>query len=199
VTTDRDDIAAIVRSLRNHGSTGAPDPSVEPHGPWTMATFGRLGYNLRFSDIQAAVGVAQMAKLDGLLTERRRWARRYTELLHTLANDIALPSDGDVEGHTYQSYVVRLRDGGRLRRNSVMQSLADAKIETRPGTHAVHRLDYYRNKYGISADAYPNAALAEDTTITLPLFPGMSNGDQEFVAEQLATALKRGLAQVAVA
>src|SRR5262249_31340098 len=156
VTTGRDDLAGLVRSLRNHGATGAPDPALEPHGPWTMVTFSRLGFNLRFSDIQAAIGVAQMAKLDALLAERRRLGRRYTELLRPLASEIALPSHGDLEGHTYQSYVVRVCEGGRLRRNSVMLTLADAKIQTRPGTHAVHRLGYYRKKYGISPDAYPN-------------------------------------------
>jgi perosamine synthetase len=77
VTTNRDDLAALVRSQRNHGATGLPDASAEDHGPWTMATFDNLGFNLRLSDIQAAVGLAQMAKLDRLLAERRRLGLRY--------------------------------------------------------------------------------------------------------------------------
>ena len=79
--TDREDLADRLRSLRNHGATGLPPASLEPHGPWTMATFDRLGFNLRFSDIQAAVGVAQMGKLDRLLRERRARAERYSTLL----------------------------------------------------------------------------------------------------------------------
>lgn len=188
VTTNRDDLAERVRSQRNHGSTGAPDSSIEPHGPWTMATFDNLGFNLRLSDIQAAVGVAQMGKLDRLLSERRRLGRRYSELLAG-NNSIGRPLGGDVDGHTYQSYVIRLAEGNRVRRNAVMATLAAAGIQTRPGTHAVHRLGYYKSKYGLKAEQFPRAALAEDTTITLPIFPGMTEQDQEFVADTVNRAI----------
>jgi perosamine synthetase len=182
VTTNRDDLAERVRSQRNHGATGAPDPSIEPAGPWTMATFNNLGFNLRLSDIQAAVGIAQMAKLDRLLAERRRLGRRYSELLAEVSS-IARPLGGDVEGHSYQSCVIRLLEGGRKRRNDLMLTLAKENIQTRPGTHAVHRLGYYTNKYGWKAGQFPNATLAEDTTITLPIFPGMTEGDQQRVVQ----------------
>ena len=182
VTSNRDDIAAMVRSQRNHGATGLPDPGLEAHGPWTMATFNNLGFNLRLSDIQAAVGVAQMAKLDRLLAERRRLGRRYSELLAAM-NSIAKPTGGDTEGHAYQSYVIRILEGGRKHRNDVMAALAEKQIQTRPGTHAVHRLGYYKNKYGLRSEQFPNAALAEDTTITLPIFPGMTEDDQQKVVE----------------
>ncbi|OKO82804.1 glutamine--scyllo-inositol aminotransferase [Bradyrhizobium sp. NAS96.2] len=177
VTTNRDDLAERVRSQRNHGSTGAPDASIEPHGPWTMATFDNLGFNLRLSDIQAAVGVAQMGKLDRLLSERRRLGHRYSELLAG-NNSIVRPLGGDVDGHAFQSYVIRFVDGDRARRNAVMATLAAAGIQTRPGTHAVHRLGYYKNKYGLRPEQFPNAALAEDTTITLPIYPNMTEEDQ---------------------
>jgi perosamine synthetase len=167
----------MVRSQRNHGATGSPDPSLEAHGPWTMAMFNNLGFNLRLSDIQAAVGVAQMAKLDRLLAERRRLGRRYSELL-VAVNSIAKPTGGDIEGHAYQSYVVRILEGGRKHRNHVMAALAAQEIQSRPGTHAVHRLGYYKDKYGLRPEQYPNAGLAEDTTITLPVFPGMTEDDQ---------------------
>lgn len=182
VTSNRDDIAALVRSQRNHGATGLSDPALEAHGPWTMATFNNLGFNLRLSDIQAAVGVAQMAKLDRLLAERRRLGRRYSELLASF-NSIAKPTGGDVEGHAYQSYVIRILEGGRKHRNNVMVALAAEQIQTRPGTHAVHRLGYYANKYALRPEAFPNAVIAEDTTITLPIFPGMTDDDQQRVVE----------------
>lgn len=188
VTTNNSELASAVRSLRNHGATGLPSSEIEPHGPWTMATFDRLGFNLRLSDIQAAVGVAQMAKLSRLLADRRASAHRYTKLLGDL-NDLILPTAGDVVGHTYQSYVVRLADGGRKRRNAVMSALAEAGIQSRPGTHAVHRLGYYREKYRLHSDMFPNASLAEDTTITLPIVPGMRSADQDQVIEIVRKAL----------
>jgi perosamine synthetase len=189
VTTNRDDLAALVRSQRNHGATGLPDASVEDHGPWTMATFDNLGFNLRLSDIQAAVGVAQMAKLDRLLAERRRLGHRYSELLAG-NNAIGLPSGGDLAGHSFQSYVIRILEGGRTRRNQIMAALAAQQIQTRPGTHAVHRLGYYRKKYGLRPEQFPNASAAEDTTITLPVFAGMKESEQQSVVSAIASALR---------
>ena len=187
VTTNRDDLAAMVRSQRNHGAAGLPDAESESHGPWTMAKFDNLGFNLRLSDIQAAVGVAQMAKLDRLLAERRRLAHRYSELL-SKNNSIVRPLGGDVEGHSFQSYVVRIPEGGRKRRNGIMTALAKQEIQTRPGTHAVHKLGYYKNKYGLRPEQFPNAAIAEDTSITLPIFPGMSEQDQVRVVDAIPAA-----------
>lgn len=189
ITTNDDALAASVRSLRNHGATGLPSPEIEPHGPWTMATFNRLGFNLRLSDIQAAVGVAQMAKLAMLVADRRASARRYTEFLCDV-DELVLPLAGEVEGHTYQSYVVRVADGGRARRNQVMSALSMSEIQTRPGTHAVPRLGYYRDKYLLRAADFPNACAAEDTTITLPIVPFMKADDQNRVIDVLRKALK---------
>ena len=132
IRTNRDDLAVLVRSQRNHGATGQPDASLEAPGPWTMAKFDNLGFNLRLSDIQAAVGIAQMAKLDRLLAERRRLGRRYSELLAKV-NSIARPLGGDVDGHTYQSYVIRVLEGGRKRRNELMTALARGRNSDSPG------------------------------------------------------------------
>jgi perosamine synthetase len=188
VTTNDDKLAAAVRSLRNHGTTGLPDGG-EPRGPWTMANFDRIGFNLRLSDIQAAVGVAQMGKLEKLVADRRQSARYYTQNLREM-NDLVLPVAGDVEGHTFQSYVIRIAEGGRARRNAIMAALANADMQTRPGTHAVHRLGYYRNKYGLGAEDFPNAVTAEDTTITLPIVPFMGDSEQDRVIDELRRALK---------
>lgn len=189
VTTNSDELANRVRALRNHGGTGSPDPSVEPHGPWTMGKFDVLGYNLRLSDIQAAVGVAQMAKLATLIEDRRSSARRYLEALASV-DELALPTGGDSAGHTYQSFVVRVRDGGRKRRNALMAAMAAANIQTRPGTHAVYRLGYYQKKYQLPLDLFPHASTAEDMTITLPIVPFMKRGDQDRIIETLIEALK---------
>jgi len=187
VTTNRADLADKVKSLRNHGTTGHPagDPTVGK--PYGMGTFNMLGYNLRLSDIQGSVGVAQMAKLDAILAERRRLAEAYTHLLEGVEG-LAFPRAPAKCGHTYQSYVVRVTKGGKATRNKVMEFLGARKIQTRPGTHAVHRLGYYVTKYGIRAEEFPVAAACEDTTITLPLFPGMTDEDQQFVVSSLRDA-----------
>lgn len=186
VTTNNDSIAAIIGSVRNHGAGSQRIIEDEGVGPWTMANYDRIGYNLRLSDIQAAVGVAQMAKLDTLLAERRGLAASYSERLSDIP-DIVLPAQD--AGHSYQSFVVRISDGGRRRRNAVMAAFAEQRIQTRPGTHAVPGLGYYRDKYRLDPNQFPNAIRAEDTTITLPLFPGMTMSDIDIVVEALSRAL----------
>lgn len=190
VTTNRGELAEAVSCLRNHGASGHPGPGSLPQKPYAMGAFDRLGFNLRLSDIQAAVGVAQMAKLDRLLAERCRIANRYTAMLGDLA-EFAVPHVPEGCGHTYQSYVVRVVQGGTVRRNAIMDRLAEKGIQTRPGTHAVHRLGYYVQKYGLRPQQFPNACVAEDTSLTLPIFPGMSEAEQDYVVAAVAEALGR--------
>ena len=185
VTTNDAKLAERVKWYRNHGATG-PAFGADPSKPYTMSTFDVLGFNLRMSDIQAAVGVAQAAKLEGLLAERRRLALRYSELLAEIG-EVVLPTDD--AGHTYQSYVIRLRQHNMTRRNLLMEHLAKSDIQTRPGTHAAHRLGYYAKKYAIDAAKFPNACQAEDTTITLPIFPDMTDAQSRFVVAELKSAL----------
>lgn len=181
VTTNNDALAERVKALRNHGATGVA-PGADPSKPYNMSEFDLLGYNLRMSDIQAAVGVAQMSKLRILLDERRELALRYTELLEDV-KEITTPIDDS--GHTYQSYVIRLNDNNKNKRNELMEHLAASGIQTRPGTHAVHRLGYYQNKYDLKPSEFPNACTAEDTTITLPLFPNMTIDQQKLVVSKI--------------
>jgi dTDP-4-amino-4,6-dideoxygalactose transaminase len=115
-------------------------------------------------------------------------AQRYHELLADV-EEVALPLAREGSGHTYQSYVIRLLRGGRGRRNEIMDVLAASNIQTRPGTHAVHRLGYYAEKYGLRAEHYPVAAACEDTSITLPVFPGMTVEQQCLVVDALRQAL----------
>ncbi len=186
VTTDKTEYAEKIVSLRSHGAGGIPE-GAKP-APYTMARFDVLGFNLRMSDIQAAVGIAQMAKLDNLLSERRRLAERYNVILNGI-EEIALPSIPEKCGHTYQSYVIRIIKGGITKRNQIMEALDKKSIQTRPGTHAVHRLGYYTHKYGLKAKNFPVASACEDTSITLPIFPSMSENDVNYVVNQIENSI----------
>lgn len=190
VTTQSSQLAQKIQTLRNHGACGLPPEVKDDPKPYHMALFNELGFNFRLSDIQAAVGVAQMAKLSGLLEHRQNIAERYTQLL-TPIKPFKTPHIPDGLIHSYQSYVIRIVDGGKERRNKIMDHLSKNDIQTRPGTHAVHRLGYYASKYGIKPESFPNAANCEDTTITLPIFPGMTFGEQDRVVEELQLALAK--------
>jgi dTDP-4-amino-4,6-dideoxygalactose transaminase len=190
IVTNKKDFANRVRSLRNHGATGFPNTSKIVSRPYYMGPFDILGYNLRLSDIQAAVGIAQMAKLEGLLSERQKLAKRYNKLLQNV-EEIAVPVVPDKCGHTYQSYVIRVLKGEVQKRNQIMEHLDAKNIQTRPGTHAVHRLGYYTGKYHLKESEFPVASTCEDTTITLPLFPGMTAEDQKVVTSSLVEAISK--------
>ncbi len=192
VTTNDSELADKVGALRNHGATAYLHPEVdsERSKPWFMAPFDIVGYNLRLSDIQASVGVAQMAKLDNLLAGRKSCALGYHERLQGI-DGLALPIEPANYGHSYQSYVVRLLEGGRERRNAAMEIIAGGDIQTRPGTHAVHRLGYYSNRYNLAPEDFPQACICEDTTITLPIYPGMTGDDQDYVVKYLLEGLSK--------
>lgn len=157
-----------------------------------MGEFDDLGYNFRMCDIQAAVGIPQMERLDGLLAERAALAKRYDTLLARI-EEILTPTVPALCGHTYQSYVIRVRSGNNALRNALMAALEAEGIQTRPGTHAVHRLGYYKNKYSLRSEDFPLAALCEDTSIALPMFHGMREEDQQAVCRCLEKQLVRAI------
>jgi perosamine synthetase len=182
VTTNTTDLADRVAALRNHGANRLKTPA-DPK-PYSMGSFEFLGYNLRLSDIQAAVGLAQMAKLENLLAHRRRCALGYSERLAHIPW-LRLPHEPPGYTHSYQSYVVWVLPDAPAPRNQIMEWLAGQGIQTRPGTMAVHRTAYYRDKYRLPADGYPCSKAAEECTITLPIFPGMTEADLDRVAGSL--------------
>lgn len=192
VTTNKTAYAELIGSLRNHGTVGGePGPGAMPN-PHAMSRVVNLGYNLRLSDILGAVGLAQLSKLEGLLKERKLWAEKYDAVLKDI-DEIIIPYVPEKTGHTYQSYVVRLRIGGKEVRNKIMDYLAAHGISTRPGTHAVHRLEFYRNKYNLQPDQFPNSVKGEDETITLPLYHGINEDDQDYVVRKLKEAISNSL------
>ncbi len=181
----------ILRSLRSHGVVADSHPGKKP--PFDLGDFDSLGYNYRLTDIQAAVGVAQMRKLDRILQRRREIAAYYDRELANLEL-ISLPRADRGLVHSYQSYVLYVDSKGEDRagnsvseqcRNQIMLGLETRGIATRPGTHAVHALDYYRTKYGLSPWSCPNSYRAMTQTIALPLYPKMSQRDCEYVVENV--------------
>lgn len=188
VTTNNPEYAKLINTYRNHGATGPKKDEIVGR-PYSMGSFDALGYNLRLSDIQAAVGIAQSYKLKDILVERDRIAQIYNELLSNISQ-VVLPYVPANCTHTFQSYVIRIdTKNANTVRNKIMDALAELNVQTRPGTHAVHRLGYYQNKYNIKDNEYPNACIAEDTTITLPIVHQMSREAQEKICEVICRCL----------
>ncbi len=200
VTTSRRDLHEKICSLRDHGATKTDRERHEQAGAFLLASYPHLGYNYRLTDIQGALGCAQMARAQTLLDGRARVARAYAERLSGL-DWLALPATPVGDRHGWQSYVCLFRPDppslnnvARLhaKRNALMLRLEAQGIATRQGTHAPVMQDFYARKYQIKPEDFPNAYLADRLTLSLPLFPQMTDGEIDAVVSALARAIDHG-------
>lgn len=190
-------IASVCRTLRDHGAAVSDLARHNEKGGYLLSQFSLLGYNYRMTDLQGALGVSQMEKADRILNGRKSRAAVYNERLRGVEN-LQIPTPPQGNEHAYQSYVcsvgprqVNQADVAELhtRRVRLMATLESQNIATRQGTHAVHTLAYYREKYGLSDSDYPNAYAADRLSLTLPLYAGMTDAEQDRVIEALTICL----------
>lgn len=185
ITTNRDDLASLARSLRDHGATRSGQDRHHATDGLLFPDYPRLGYNYRMTDLQGALGCVQMGRADWLLTERARVARAYDSALADLSW-LRLPRVPEGAVHGYQSYVTLLAPGGgdltlsdvpvvHELRNRLMSRLEERGISTRPGTHAPVCLEYYTRKYGLRPEDYPRGWIADRCSLSLPVYAGMTD------------------------
>ncbi len=197
VLTDDDALAKRMKELRTHGSTVSADTRDKGHG-FLLPEFNEAGYNYRMTDIQAGVGLAQVKKFEYIIAEKRKKAALYNELIKDMLPEFITPVEPEGYYHTYQSYVCMLNikelgiadvaAGGQFR-NELLQKLEDIGIATRQGTHAVHMLGYYKNRFGYKPEDLPNAYACDHLSITLPLYVQMTDDDQKYVVETIRKVL----------
>jgi perosamine synthetase len=193
VLTNDGGLAEKIRSLRDHGATKSDLQRHKSKRGFLMPEYNVVGYNYRMTDLQGALGVAQMRKLRYILERRIALAQRYDEMLKDLAW-LETPYTAEGYVHGYQSYVClfvpeepTMYNVEELheRRNALMERLEDKGIATRQGTQAVHVLGYYRRKYGLRPADFPNAYLADRLSLALPLYAQMTDAEQDWVCQSL--------------
>lgn len=185
VLTNDETAAERLRSIRSHGASTS-DLARHQSGTVDIEEYRELGFNYRMTDVQAAIGCAQMGRLESILVARRHLALRYDELLSTDGR-VTTPFAPDGHAHTYQSYCVRLESSRP--RAAIMQELAGKGIATRRGVMAIHLEPFYRSRF---PDVHlPATERATAETLLLPLFAGMTEAEQDRVVEALLTALDR--------
>ena len=153
--------------------------------------YTEIGFNYRMTDVQAAIGRAQLARLSDIVEERRRLAQQYDELLADV-DGLRLPAEPAWARSNWQSYCVRLPHN--VSQVAIMRALLDEGIATRRGVMCSHREPAYRAEPWRSAEgpgALAHSEALTDHSIILPLYVGMSDDDQARVAAALATALDR--------
>ena len=178
-STNNEKLYYKLLQLRNHGAS-ITEREADYGKNYYMGVYDEVGYNLRLSDIQAAVGVAQFKKLPMLLEDRKKIADYYTEHLKNTVGLILPAADNDCV-HTYQSYVILLTNGDRSLRNKIMDKFAEMDIQSRPGTIAISRTKFNMTKYGLSYGDFPISEFCEDCSVTLPIYPFMKREDADTV------------------
>jgi dTDP-4-amino-4,6-dideoxygalactose transaminase len=172
------------RLLRQHGMS-VPDTVRHGSAQVIFEEYGSVGYNYRMTDMQAAVGRRQLAKLPDIVERRRTIAARYAELLGNIEG-LRLPFEPDWARSNWQSYCVRLPS--RVDQRTVMQNLLDRGIATRRGIMCSHREKPYAHDE--CRHDLRQSELAQDRSILLPIYAQMTELDQIRVADELKAELR---------
>ncbi len=185
VTTNDSELAGIADMMRNHGASISEEQRHRGPRPYLLPEFNLLGFNYRMTDLQGAVGRVQFAKLDRYIAERQAQAEYYRDRLQRTAwlRMPRFPEDGT---HAWQAFVTYVDpDNAPMPRNDIMEKLQAKGIATRPGTHSVHMLGYYRERFGLDADSLPGAKACDANTMAIPLHNRMSREDFDYVVDAI--------------
>jgi perosamine synthetase len=173
------DAAALLRSERNQGR--APDMAALDHD--------RLGFNYRMSELNAALGVAQIQHLDAMLAARERVAAGYAELLAGIEG-LELPlADRAPERRSWFVYVVQLPP--QVDRGAAIAALEKSGVQAKAYLPCIHLYPHYQERFGFTGGEFPVAERFAERALALPFFPAMTEAEQERVAAALAAALGR--------
>ena len=182
LTTDNPKWDARFRLLRQHGMS-VPDTVRHASPQVIFESHPEVGYNYRMTDIQAAVGREQLKRMPDIIAARRRLAARYSKLLQDNLG-IVTPHEPDWARSNFQSYSVKLPE--RLDQRAVMQAMLDAGIATRRGIMCAHREACYAGSVHASLK---HSEDAQDHCIILPLYPQMTEQEQDTVVRELKSAV----------
>jgi UDP-4-amino-4,6-dideoxy-N-acetyl-beta-L-altrosamine transaminase len=186
-TTNDTHLAELMAELRSHGITKDVQRFELPvPGPWSYEQ-QNLGFNYRMADLQAALGLSQLQRLDEIVTERNRQLQAYRDLLSELpVHLLKVPQDVVSSVHLA---VIRLCDSSPEHHRRVFEDLRYADIGVQLHYTPVHLQPYYR-KLGFIEGDFPNAEAYGSSAITLPLFPGLLREQKRYICKTLKAALK---------
>jgi dTDP-4-amino-4,6-dideoxygalactose transaminase len=187
VLTNRPELAERLRRLRSHGITSDPaQMSVPDKGLWYYQQL-ELGFNYRMTDLHAALGLSQIARLDEFVAKRRQLAARYNQLLADFP--VTLPTLQAGAESAWHLYVVRMPfDRLKLDQREVFDALRSAGIGVNLHYIPVHLQPYYREQ-GFTDGDFPEAERYFSEAISLPLFPDLTHEQQDYVVAQLRSLI----------
>jgi len=175
---------ATLRLLRQHGMS-VPDTVRHASAQVVFEGYPIVGFNYRLTDIQAAIGREQIARLDGIVARRRELAARYATALAGVPG-VVVPREPEWARSNWQTYAVRLQTADQKR---VMQRMLDEGVSTRRGVMNAHSEEAYPAGTWRAAGTLTRGECAQDTAIALPLYHDMTHDDQARVIESLTRAV----------
>ncbi len=185
LTTNDDALAEKLNMLRNHGASISEEQRHKGPKPYILPEFDMVGYNYRMTDLQGAVGVVQLKKLDQYIDERQTWAEYYSKELASI-EWLRTPQVGSDYKHGWQSFVLMIDEKtAPIKRNDLMELLQQKGIATRPGTHAVHMLNFYAKTFSIKPNDFPGAFACNEYSMSIPLHNRMVKEDYEYIVAAL--------------
>ncbi len=188
LTLDDPDLARKLRALRFHGlEKSAWNRYAEGGTPQVEIVLPGFKYN--FMDLQAAIGIHQLASVDAFNAKRAELAAHYRRLLAGV-EEIERPEAPAYDHvHTWHLYVVKVLDAAGIGRDAFMSELKARNVGTGLHFRAVHTQPYYAGKYPRWIGALPNAEFASERICSLPLFPAMTEDDVAYVVEAIKDVL----------
>lgn len=186
ITTNNEEYYNRLKLLRQHGMS-VNDRVRHESSKVIIEDHLEVGYNYRMTDIQAAVGIKQLERLDSIIQERRVIAAKYLEAFKDISY-IRLPQEPDGYFTNWQSFSIYLKPECPIGRNDLMQALLDRGIATRRGVMTSHRETAYKNRGGqINLPVSEDAA---DRSIVIPLFVPMTNEEVDYVIHHFRACVK---------
>jgi len=181
IVTDNDDWADLFRSLRNQGR--------DVFDAWL--NHSRLGYNYRLDEMSAALGLAQLGRIEELLAKRERVAQWYNERLRDVEG-VQIPYIAPTTTHmSWFVYVVRLAP--EIDRDAVMTALEERGIPSRPYFTPIHLQPFYRKIFGYGEGDFPITESVAKSTLALPFYGNLDEEKVDFVCETLKEIVGRGM------
>lgn len=179
VVTNSKKIYEQCRSLRNQGRA--------ENMQWLDHT--QLGYNYRMDEMSAALGLAQLKRLDLFIAERRKIAQWYQKYLARHKDMVQAPAIAPENTHTWFVYVVQVLLKG-ANRDAIMKRLEKKGIATKPYVPSIHLFDFYRKAFKYKKGDYPHAESASKKSLALPFYMGLKEKDICVIVNELLTAVK---------
>lgn len=190
VTTDNYEWAERMRTLRLHGISKDAWKRYTNEGSWHYDVL-EAGYKYNMTDIQAALGLAQLKKVDWMWARRKLIAEKYSESFAHLS-EVGIPQVKSDRESAWHLYVIRLVPGAlTISRNQFMEELRSMGIMTSVHFIPLYRHPYYANEFGYTAQPFPVSEQTYDEIVSLPIYPAMTDEDVGQVAEAVEDVIRK--------